>query len=501
MDPVATWFSLVPPLAAIAVALIWRSVIPALFFGLWLGAWGIAGLDLAGLGRSFLEALTVHVVNAVADEDHASIMLFSFMIGGLVGVINRSGGMQGIVHWMIRRARSRRRGQMATAMLGLAVFVDDYANSLVVGKTMRPVTDRLGISRQKLAYLVDSTAAPVCGLALVSTWIGYQVGLLDEAVSLIDGLDMQGYVLFLNSLAYSFYPWLCLFLVFWVSWSGRDIGPMLQAEARATVSQEDAPEAELEGEAGPVAYAVLPLVLLVIGVLAGLYITGEGDSLREIIGSANAYLALMWSSLIAVLVAMAMPLLQRRASLQELLDGWTEGVHAMLTAMIILVLAWALAATTKELQTAQFLVSLIGDTLPAGLLPALVFLMASLTAFATGTSWGTMGILIPLVVPLAWSLAPAESAILHASVAAVLAGAIWGDHCSPISDTTILSSMATDCDHVEHVRTQLPYAMLVAGVALLVGVLPAGFGFPWWLSMPLGMGLLVLFMRVFGRPS
>lgn len=185
--------------------------------------------------------------------------------------------------------------------------------------------------------------------------------------------------------------------------------------------------------------------------------------------------------------------------MSSLLGAWIEGLQSMIFALVILVLAWALAATTKQLGAAQFMVLLLGDALPAAILPALVFLLAGLIAFATGTSWGTMGILIPLVVPLGYTLAPHEPQILQAALAAVLAGAIWGDHCSPISDTTILSSMACDCDHVEHVRTQMPYALLAGGAALLLGFLPAGLGLPWWLCLLSGMLVILLFMRFYGR--
>lgn len=501
-DTIPGWFSILPPLLAIATALTLRTVIPALFLGIWLGAWGVAGLNFAGLGQGLLDVLSVYVLEALADSGHASVVLFSFMIGGLVGITTQTGGMRGIVNMLVSRARSRRDGQVTTAVMGLLVFIDDYANSLVVGRTMRHVTDRLQISREKLAYIVDSTAAPVAGIALVTTWIGYQVGLIGDAVQGIDGLNEPAYLLFLHSLSYSFYPLLALFLVFWVSFSGRDIGPMRRAEQRAAdgdISHGDQlPEEEGPAEAHA-SNALIPLLILVGGVMLGLLVTGEGENLRDVIGSADAYLALMWASMAAVMAAIALPLVRRQSRLEPLLQAWTEGVQSMLPTMIILVLAWALAGTTEKLGTAEFLISVMGDSLAPQLLPSAVFLIAAITAFATGTSWGTMGILLPLVVPLAYSLAPEVGPILHASTAAVLAGAIWGDHCSPISDTTILSSLATGCDHVSHVRTQLPYAVLAAGASLLFGLLPAGFGLPWWLCLLSGAVAVAVVMQVFGR--
>lgn len=496
------WFSVLPPLVAIVTALTLRTVIPALFLGIWLGAWGIAGLDVAGLGQGLLDVLSVYVLNALADADHAAVILFTFMIGGLVGIMGLTGGMRGIVNLLVARAKTRRDGQITTALMGLLVFIDDYANSLVVGRTMRHVTDRLQISREKLAYIVDSTAAPVAGIALVTTWIGYQVGLIGDAVEAIEGLNEPAYFLFLHSLAYSFYPLLALFLVFLVAASGRDIGPMRAAEQRAALGEFANSEELPEDECQPAAHAgnaLIPLLVLVGGVVLGLLVTGEGESLRDVIGSADAYLSLMWASTAAVMAAIALPLLRGQSRLEPLLQAWTEGVQSMLPTMIILVLAWSLAGTTEKLGTAEFLISVMGDSLAPQFLPSAVFLIAAITAFATGTSWGTMGILLPLVVPLAYNLVPEVGPILHASTAAVLAGAIWGDHCSPISDTTILSSLATGCDHVAHVRTQLPYALLAGGVSLMLGLLPVGFGLPWWLCMLGGAVVLGLVMQFFGR--
>lgn len=494
------WFSVLPPLLAIGAALCFRAVVPSLFLGLWLGAWGVAGLTATGLGQGLLDSVGVYVVGALADEDHAAVILFSFMIGGLIGVITASGGMHGVVTWLLGRARTRRGGQLATILMGMAVFIDDYANSLIVGRTMSPVARKLGISREKMAYLVDSTAAPVAGVALITTWIGYQLGLLGDTLAHLPQLDTSPYGLFLGALPYSFYPWFALFLVFWVAGSGRDIGPMVAAEREAArVHATEPSEAETEASTAPVAYATVPLAVLIGGVFAGLWATGEGDSLRDIIGSASAYSALLWASLAAVVTAIVLPLMSGHCRLNTLMDGWTEGVGAMLPAMIILVLAWALAATTRELGTADYLVGLLEGSMTPALIPAVVFLLAAGTAFATGTSWGTMGILMPLVLPLAVALAPESMPILHASIAAVMAGAIFGDHCSPISDTTILSSMATGCDHVRHVQTQLPYALLAGGVALVAGWLPVGLGLPWWLCLPLGALLLMAAMQVFGR--
>ncbi len=523
------WFSILPPLLAIAVALIFRRVIPALFLGIWVGAWMLHSFDAGGFFWGILETFQVYILTALANEDHAAILLFSLMIGGMVGIISKNGGTFGIVRHLVKYASTAQRGQAATAILGLVIFFDDYANTLVVGNTMRPVTDRLRISREKLAYLVDATSAPVACLALVTTWIGYEVGLVGTAVAQIPNLTEGAYSIFLHSIPYSFYPIFTLFFLFVIANSRRDFGPMHDAEMRArTTGKVLADDARVDpsaaGETGdlePIAgkpqrafNAIVPVAVLVLGVLAGLYYTGlnnparADDSLREIIGNANSYKSLMWSSLVAVLVAAALSVGQKILTLDEALDAWYNGMKSMLMAMIILVMAWALSAVTEGLHTAEFLTTALSGSLAPGVVPALVFVLAAATAFATGTSWGTMGILMPLVVPLAWGVLEADGLhtnaeylhILYSTVSAVLAGAVWGDHCSPISDTTILSSMASGCDHIAHVRTQLPYALSVGGVALVVGTLPAGFGFPWWASMIIGFVVMSVGIRLVSKP-
>ncbi|WP_218830518.1 Na+/H+ antiporter NhaC family protein [Rubrivirga marina] len=515
------WLSIVPPLLAIAVALVWRRVIPALFLGIWSGAVLVAGVTPGGIVGGLFATIQVYILDALADEGHASIVIFTLMIGGMVGIIQKNGGTQGVVNAIVRWASTPKRGQTATGLLGLTIFFDDYANSLIIGNTMRPVTDRLRISREKLAYIVDSTSAPVASLALVTTWIGFEVGLINEAVAGIPGLTLDGYGIFLESILYRFYPILALFFVFVIAFTDREFGPMYDAEHRARTTgavlgpgaKVDAAAEDSELFAPPPDKphrgfnAILPVLVLVFGVIVGLWVTGEGDTIREVIGSADSYKALMWSSLAGVLTAVLLSVGQRILTLDETLDSWYEGLKSMLFAMIILVLAWSLSATTDVLHTGDYLGTALSAALPPGIVPALIFVLAALTAFATGTSWGTMGILMPLVVQLMWGVMDANGLadpehfyLLYSAVSCVLAGAVWGDHCSPISDTTILSSMASGCDHIEHVRTQLPYALLVGLVAIGLGTIPTGFGFPWWLSLLLGAGVLLAVLWFFGKP-
>ncbi len=512
------WVSIMPPVLAIFVALALRNVIPALLIGIWLGATALKSFAPAGIFAGLLDSFQVYVTAALANADHAAIILFSLMIGGMVGIITRNGGMTSIVKMMVSRAKTAVAGQVSVWMMGVMIFFDDYSNTLVVGNTARPLTDHLKISREKLAYIVDSTAAPVVCIALITTWIGYEVGLIGDAIAEIPELTAPAYAIFLHSIPYSFYPILAVLFVLFVASSGRDFGPMLRAEKRARLGQvsplsaNDTPAMQgdnLEPKEN-IPYrafnAFVPLIVLIVALLAGLYVTGEGETLTDIIGTADAYKAMMWASLLGALTAAVLTVGQGILTAHETVDAWYGGVRAMLFAMIVLVLAWALAAVTADLNTADYLVSILADSLPVALVPAAVFLLSAVTAFTTGTSWGTMGILMPLVIPLAWAVmtvngmaGPEHMHILYSTIACNLAGAVWGDHCSPISDTTVLSSMASGCDHIEHVRTQLPYAVLVGTVALAVGTIPGGYGMPAWVSILVGAALLFLFLRLVGR--
>ena len=528
--PDVGWLAVVPAVLAIAAALAFRQVIVALFLGVWAGAWIVTGDPALGWASGLFATVETYVLAALANEDHAAIIIFTLMIGGVVGLIQRNGGTAAIVDVATRWARSAGRGQLATAILGTAVFFDDYANTLIVGGTMRPITDRLRVSREKLAYIVDSTAAPVACIALTTTWIGYEVGLIGTAIAALPDYDEGAYSVFLNSIPYSFYPIFALAFVYLVAVRRRDFGPMLAAERRARRtgqlfrpgSNAEAAEAEAEAMAPPpdaprrLANAVLPILVLVVGVLAGLVITGReavaeaGDAmtLTNVIGGANSYTAMMWASLASVLTAVVLTVGQRILTLTEAVDAWYAGMRTMLLAIVILVLAWSLANVNEALGTAEFLVNLLSGALSPGWVPALVFVLAAATAFATGSSWGAMGILMPLVIPLAWGVLAADGLhtsgeyhhIIYSTVSAVLAGSVWGDHCSPISDTTILSSLASSCDHIDHVRTQLPYALTTGAVALLIGTVPTGFGLPWWVSMPVGLAILVAVIELVGKP-
>jgi Na+/H+ antiporter NhaC len=512
------WISIAPPLLAIFIALLLRNVIPALIAGIWFGAAALNSFTPLGILQGLLDGFQIYVVRALSNEDHAAIILFSMMIGGMVGIITRNGGMNSIVMLLVSRAKTAVGGQLSVWLMGLMIFFDDYSNTLVVGNTARPLTDHLKISREKLAYIVDSTAAPVVCIALITTWIGYEVGLIDQALKGIPELTEPAYTVFLRSIPYNFYPILAIVFVYTVARTGKDMGPMYHAEVRARqgqvspVNSQDTPAIQgdnLEPKAGVKMRAVnafIPILVLILSLLMGLYITGEGDSMTEIIGSANSYKAMLWASLLGAMTAAIMTISQKILTTHETVDAWFGGVRAMLFAMIVLILAWALSDISLALHTADYLVSILADSLPAELVPVTVFILSAITAFTTGTSWGTLGILMPLVIPLCWAVmqvngvADAEHMhILYSAIACNLAGAVWGDHCSPISDTTVLSSMASGCDHIEHVRTQMPYAMLVGMVAIAVGTIPTAYGVSPIISILVGSGILVGILNFFGR--
>jgi Na+/H+ antiporter NhaC len=516
----AEWTSILPPAIAIGLALWLRAVIPAIFFGIWAGMILEYGFGPANIFKALLDTFQVRIFHVMLDSDHVAVLLFTGMIGGMVGVISSNGGMHGVVNIVMHWANTVRRGQLSVWFLGLCIFFDDYTNTLVVGNTVRPVTDRLRISREKLAYLVDSTAAPVACIAVMTTWVGYELGLIGKAIEGLQGFEMEATAVFLNSILYSFYPLLAIFFVFLVGWTGRDFGPMLAAEqrslstgqvspppAKGTTAKEEGINTEIADHIPRRAVnAVLPILTLILGCFVGLYLSGEGDSLRQRLGSADVYQALLWGSFLGAAMAGGLTWGQRILALNEIVHAWTNGVKVMVAPLIILVLAWALSDTTAQLGTADYLVGAAGDALVPELIPAGTFLLAAVAAFATGSSWGVMAILLPLVIPVTWAallnggpVTPDAMHLIFATVASVLCGAVWGDHCSPISDTTILSSLASDCDHIEHVRTQMPYALVVGSVAVLVCLLPVGYGLPWWAGLFLAVLALGGFLRFVGR--
>jgi Na+/H+ antiporter NhaC len=529
--PIPIGLSILPPLIAILMALIFREVITALVTGILVGTTIIysyyTGSVILGFGKGLLAIIDTYIIDALRDTGHIAIIVFSMMIGGMVNVITKNGGMQGVVNILTRYARSARSGQFVTWLLGIAIFFDDYANTLVVGNTMRPVTDKLKISRQKLAYIVDSTAAPVAAIAFVTTWIGAELSYIQSGIEHI-GLNLSAYEVFFNSLAYSFYPVFTLLFIFLLIYRNVDYGPMYHAEVKARnfssevkafVPDDDKEPDEEQFNKPRWFNAAIPVFVVIIGTFTGLLYTGWDASivsdsqlslaakLSHIIGESDSYQALLWSSLLAAGISILLSVVQKILSLQQAIDSLVDGFRTMLTAIVILILAWSIARVTEHMHTADFISNLIIEaSISPILVPVITFVLAALVAFSTGSSWGTMAILYPLILPATWLITQEFSythdnslAIFYNVVANVLAGSVLGDHCSPISDTTILSSLASSCPHIEHVRTQMPYALTVGAISALIGILPGAMGVPSWITFPAGILVLFLVLKLFGK--
>lgn len=520
--PMPLWMSILPPLVAIVMALVIKEVISSLFIGILTGTFLMAyyggASPASALSGGVLRVVDTYVVGSLFDADHVTIIVFTLIIGGMVRIITVNGGMQGVVNWLSRRARGPRSGQLMTFLMDLCIFFDDYSNTLVVGNTMRPIADKLKVSREKLAYIVDSTSAPVVAVAFVTTWIGAELSYIQDGINAI-GLEASAYSVFFHSLAYSFYPFLTLGFVLMVIFSGRDYGPMLTAERKAR--QASSMETEMTNNVAKPAHiidALIPLAVLIFGTIIGLVTTGYDASvwqsgtgffskLSATIGAANSYKALLWASVLSLLTAIVMTLLRGDMKFGKIMEEMVEGFKAMFNAVLILTMAWAIALVTKDMHTAEFVSQLLVQwSLSPVLVPVLTFLLAALIGFSTGTSWGTMAILYPLILPASWLLCQEQGLSVDATmplfynvVASVLAGSVMGDHCSPISDTTIMSSLASSCNHLQHVRTQMPYALTVGGVAMLLGVLPTALGLPSWAAFLMAFGVLWIVVRFVGK--
>ncbi len=530
VNPIPLWLSVIPPLIAILMALVFREVLSSLLLGTAFGGIviGVYTDGWTGIFSGLFSVIDTHLINSLSDPSHVSVIVFSMIIGGVVALVSKNGGMQGVVARLARFAQNARSGQMVTYLLGIAIFFDDYANTLVVGNTMRPVTDRLGVSREKLSYIVDSTAAPIAAVGFITTWIGAELGYIESGLSQIPELaGYSSYGIFISSLQYSFYPILTLIFLFLLIRMKRDFGPMLDAERLARrlkkVEQEDAiRRSKLDAydpEPPSKAYnAVIPISTIVVVSFIGLYITGTRNlvevnatgfqRLSLIIGSADSFEALLWGSFSGLGMAFILTMFQGYLGLEKTVKTLVTGFESLLPAILVLSLAWSLASVTESMHTADFLAGLMKGNLHPALLPTIAFILATLVSFSTGSSWGTMAILYPLLLSTSWMLGSAAGLEVDANLAiflnvtaSVLAGSVLGDHCSPISDTTILSSLATGTDHIQHVRTQLPYALTVGAASILFGTLPSALGAPAWLLIPIAGLVLWLVLRFFGKSA
>ena len=517
----SSFLSVLPALLAIGLAFWTRNVFLSLGAALYVASctilWGGYGVGPTSLYFGVGE-MGDHVYGSISSLDNIKVTVFSLLVGATVSVMAVSGGTQGLVNALMGFARNRRSGMLATWAAGLAVFFDDYANCMIVGSGMRPLADKLKISREKLAYIVDSTAAPIASLALISTWVGYEVSMMEKGISqavsegvLTANEAMDPYGFFVSGIGYRFYCIFTIFFVMFIATTGRDFGPMLRAERAAQQAGGDADDGTQK--TGRASLAVLPMMILIGTAMGHLYLGGvasleaqvaAGDmeagafSLTDIFGAADGYQAMLMASIFSVSSAALLALVAGTASVTQILAAGLDGMGKMVGALLVLVLAWSLASAIGELQAGPYLEGLISGNVPVVLFPTLVFFVAAATAFATGTSFGTMGILVPTVVFLSFSMST-DPVLHYAASGAVLSGACWGDHCSPISDTTVLSSLGTGCDHIEHVRTQMPYAMVCGLISVLLGSLPVMFGLSVWACLVLGVGMCWVSIRILGK--
>ena len=488
-----TWWAIFPPILAILLALVTKEVYSSLFVGIVSG-----GLLYAGFG---FEGTLTHVtqngfVKSIADAYNIGILLFLVLLGSLVAMMNKTGASAAFGRWAQTHIRSRVGAQVATVILGMLIFVDDYFNCLTVGSVMRPVTDAKRVSRAKLAYLIDATAAPICIIAPISSWAAAVAGFAKGA-----GAE-SGFSLFINAIPYNFYAILTILTMFFLALTRFDFGPMKRQEAATSSGQpdlgaiEDATEALAKNDRGRVIDLVIPVLVLIVSCMLGMIYSGgyfgeDHPGFVKAFSDSDASVGLVLGSLVALVFSVAFYIARRVISFRDCMDAFPEGFKAMVPAIMILCCAWTLKSMTDSLGAKIFISDLING--PAmglmNFLPAIIFVIAIILAFSTGTSWGTFGILIPIVL----AAIPGSNMTILA-VSACMAGAVCGDHCSPISDTTIMASAGAQCNHVVHVNTQLPYALLVAAVSF-VSYLAAPFVGNVWISLPLAV--LLMFATLF----
>ena len=492
-----SFWALVPAIIAIALALITKEVYSSLFIGIVVGGLLYANFSpVATIEHVFVDGM----IGQLSDPWNVGILIFLVILGAMVMLMNRAGGSAAFGRWAATHVKTKVGAQVATVALGVLIFIDDYFNCLTVGSVMRPVTDKHGISRAKLAYLIDATAAPVCIIAPISSWAAAVPGFVDGA----NGLD-----LFVRAIPYNFYAFLTIIMMLVLAYAKFDYGPMKLAEKNEYLQKNDKakeePHAAMTGAEdqpnppvspkGKVIHLVLPIVALIVCCVIGMIYTGgffDGESFVVAFSNSDASVGLVYGSAVALILTVIFYLATRVLNFKECMNAIPEGFKSMVPAILILAFAWTLKAMTDSLGAADYVGSLVEAVADShaimSLLPAFVFLIGVLLAFATGTSWGTFGILIPIVAKAFGSNLDNELMII--AISACMAGAVCGDHCSPISDTTIMASAGAQCDHVQHVSTQLPYAITVAAVSLVAYVI-SGFIRSWYICMPIGIILMI----------
>ena len=495
---VNTFWSLLPAIIAIALALITKEVYSSLFIGIVVGGMLYSGFSFTGtIQHVFVDGM----ITQLSDSWNVGILIFLVVLGSMVMLMNRAGGSAAFGKWAVEHVKTKAGAQVATILLGVLIFIDDYFNCLTVGSVMRPLTDKHKISREKLAYLIDATAAPVCIIAPISSWAAAVTGFVDGA---------NGLTLFVRAIPYNFYAILTIAMMFTLTFADFDYGPMKKIERDSLKELKDKAEgiepSSMTGATdqphppvstkGKVIHLVLPIVALIVCCVIGMIYTGgffEGENFVDAFSNSDASVGLVYGSVAALLITEIFYLATKVLNFTEVMTSISEGFKSMVPAILILTFAWTLKSMTDSLGAADYVAGMVqgvaGNGAFMNFLPAIVFAVGAFLAFATGTSWGTFGILIPIVVNVFGGDMNNELMII--AISACMAGAVCGDHCSPISDTTIMASAGAQCNHISHVSTQLPYA-LTAAIVSMVAYIFAGFIRNWFICLPLGIVLMVV---------
>ena len=491
----ATFWALIPPVVAIVLALITKEVYSSLFVGILVGGLFYSGFSFEG---TIVHIFEDGIIGVLSDSYNVGILVFLIILGAIVCLMNKAGGSAAFGRWASDHIKTRTGAQLATVALGVLIFIDDYFNCLTVGSVMRPVTDKHNISRAKLAYLIDATAAPICIIAPISSWAAAVTGFVEGE----DGLS-----LFISAIPYNFYALLTIMMMITIAVLNIVFGSMKIHEDNAKKGDlfttpdrpyGEATELEDTGK-GTVKDLLIPIIALIICCVIGMIYTGgffEGADFVTAFSNSDASVGLAIGSAFALVITILLYVSRRVLGFKECMDCIPEGFKAMVPAIMILTFAWTLKSMTDSLGAAEFVAALIKGSASGivNLLPAIIFVVGCLLAFATGTSWGTFGILIPIVVDAFQATNPT---LMTIAISACMAGAVCGDHCSPISDTTIMASAGAQCNHVNHVSTQLPYAVSVAAISFITYIV-AGFVQSAWISLPVGVVLTLgylLFMK------
>ena len=520
--------SLLPIILAVALAFATGDVILSLFTG-YIGGMAmlavVEGTSASALPGAVLSRACRGIVATASTWDNASVLILCVAVGGMVEVLRCTGGFAVLAGRLVRRINSPRKANIISQLFCTLFFFDDYANALISGPVLQTMTDKAGLSRARLSYIVDSTAAPVAGIAVVSSWVAVEVSVIDEGLALA-GLGMSGFELFLHSIPYCFYCLFALAFMLLSSVMGREYGPMLTAEREARrARREKAADAEAENapadkrDGRRVFVCVFSVALLLVTAMLSFYTSGRAEAVElgliapgapftlatvsTAVAQADTIFLVLRAALLCGLAAIALAKLLGLSTVGEGIKAWLHGAEALMPTIVILLLAWSLADVVKNLGTVYYVVEIISAGVPAFLVPSLIFVCCCLISFASG-SYGCMFMVMPMAIPIASAVVGAEnlsgdSSFLLLCVALVLSGSIFGDHCSPMTDCTVLAALGSGCNIMEHVRTQLPYAMTVAAVTIVFGTLLTALGMSVWLSLALGCAAMAALLLVIGK--